>query len=88
MTFIELTGHVNENGELEFAKPANLLPGDVRIIIESFDVDAEAADEALWQKQFAESPDKLDFLLQEGLEALRTGQVEDFDPDDETDLHG
>ena len=81
MTFIELTGHVNENGELEITDPPNLPPGDVRIIIETFDAQAEAADEALWQKQFAASPDKLDFLIDEGLEALRSGEAEDFDPD-------
>jgi len=81
MTFIELMGRVNEKGELEFSKPANLPPGEVRIIIETFDAEAEAADEALWQKQFAESPEKLDLLISEGLEALRTGEAEDFDPD-------
>lgn len=81
MTFIELSGHVNENGELEISNPPSLLPGDVRIIIETFDAQAEADDEALWKKQFAESPDKLDFLINEGLEALRSGEAEDFDPD-------
>lgn len=81
MTFIELTGHVNENGDLEFPKPNNLPPGEVRIIIETFDTDAETADEALWQTQFAASPEKLDFLINEGLEALRNGEAEDFDPD-------
>lgn len=81
MAFIELTGRVNENGELELATPLTLPPGEVRIFIESFDAEAEAADETLWQKQFAESPDKLDFLINEGLEALRNGEVEDFDPD-------
>jgi hypothetical protein len=85
MAYIELIGHVNENGELEFQKPTNLPPGDVRIIIETFDAQAEAEDEALWQKQFAESPDKLDFLINEGLEALRSGDAEDFDPDNDTD---
>ena len=46
MTFIELTGHVNDNGDLEFAKPTNLPPGDVQIVIITTDPDAEA-DEAL-----------------------------------------
>ena len=81
MAFIELTGHINEHGELELTTPLMLPPGEVRIFIESFDAEAEAADEALWQKQFAESPDKLDFLINEGLEALRSGEAEDFDPD-------
>jgi hypothetical protein len=81
MTFIELIGHVNENGELEIPEPLNLPPGDVRIVIEPWNAEAEAADESLWQKQFADSPDKLDFLINEGLEALRSGEAEDFDPD-------
>jgi len=85
MTLIELTGYVNEKGELELAAPLKLPPGEVRIIIEPFDAEAEAADEALWQKQFAESPDKLDFLINEGLEALRSGEAEDFDPDHDPD---
>jgi len=76
MAFIELTGHVNENGELEIPNSTKLPPGDVRIIIETFDASAEAEDEALWQKQFAESPDKLDFLINEGLEALRSGDAD------------
>ena len=78
MSFIKLTGHVNENGELEISNPPNLPPGDVRIIIETFDAQAEADHEAQWQKQFAESPDKLDFLINEGLEALSSGEAEDF----------
>ena len=81
MTYIELTAHVNDNGELELPKVANLPPGEVRIIIETFDAQAEAEDEALWQKQFSESPDKLDFLINEGLEALRNGETEDLDLD-------
>ncbi len=85
MTFIELTGHVNNNGELELPKDTKLPPGEVRVIIETFDAEAEAVGEALWQRQFAESPDKLDFLIQEGLEALRSGEAEDFDPDHDTE---
>jgi hypothetical protein len=85
MSFIELTAHVNEHGKLELPESLRLPPGEVRIIIEPFDAAAEAADEALWQKQFAESPDKLDFLINEGLEALRTGEAEDLDLDHDLD---
>jgi len=85
VVFIEVTGHINENGELQLAAPLKLPPGEVRVIIEPYDAEAEAADEALWQKQFAESPDKLDFLINEGMEALRTGEAEDFDPDQDSD---
>lgn len=79
MTFIELTGHVNEKGELEFPKPANLPPGEVRIIIETFDAEAEAADEALWEAQFAASQDILERLSQEAHEDFLMGRTEDCD---------
>jgi hypothetical protein len=87
MTFIELTGHVNENGDLEFPKPTNLPLGDVRIIIETFDVEAEATDEALWQEQFARSPEVLDYLEKKGLDAFQAGELEDLDIDSDLDNH-
>jgi len=71
MSVIEILGHINENGQLEFDLPDNLPPGDVRITIEPFDADDEAADEALWQQQFARSPETLDFLAQEAREEYR-----------------
>jgi hypothetical protein len=82
MTFIELKGHVNENGELEFPKPTNLPPGDVRIIIETFDAGAEAADEALWDAQFAGSQDVLERLSQEAHEDYLAGRTEACDGPD------
>ncbi|MHB8625795.1 MAG: hypothetical protein ACYDBJ_01510 [Aggregatilineales bacterium] len=85
MPFIELIGHVNEHGDLEFPKPTNLLPADVRIIIETFNAEAEAADEALWQEQFANSPEILDYLEKKGLEAFQTGELEDLDIDSDLD---
>jgi hypothetical protein len=82
MTFIELTGRVTEDGKLEFPEPTNLPPGAVRIIIETFDTEAEAADEALWDAQFAASQDVLEHLSQEAHEDYLAGRTEDCDDPD------
>jgi hypothetical protein len=79
MTTIEVIGHVNEKGQLEFEPPA-LPPGGVRIIIETIDAEAEAADEALWDEQFAKSQDLLSKLAQEAIEQDDAGLTKDFDP--------
>ncbi|HLY27789.1 MAG TPA: hypothetical protein VKQ72_15695 [Aggregatilineales bacterium] len=80
---IEILGRVDEQGHLEFEPPANLPPGDARIIIEIMDTDAEAADEELWDAQFAASQDVLEKLSREAHEQYLAGLTEDFDPDDE-----
>jgi hypothetical protein len=85
MTIIELTGRVNESGHLEFEQPANLPPGDVRIIIETINPDAETADDALWDEQFAKSQDVLDFLAKEARDEYYAGLTDDFDPDNDPD---
>jgi len=85
MTIIEVTGRVNEAGQLEFEQPAHLPPGEVRIIIETIDTEAEAADEALWDEQFANSPDILDLLAHEAREEYYAGLTDDFDPDTDPD---
>jgi hypothetical protein len=81
MTAIELIGRVNERGQLEFEQPANLPPGEVRIIIEPISAEEVAADEALWEEQFARSQDKLEQMAQEAHEEYLAGRTEDFDPD-------
>jgi hypothetical protein len=83
MTAIEVIGRVNEQGQLEFDQPANLPPGEVRIIIEPINVEEDAADEALWEEQFARSQDELEQLGQEAHEEHLAGLTEDFDPDDD-----
>jgi hypothetical protein len=49
------------------------------------DPDEDAADEALWDEQFAKSQDVLDFLAREGLEEYYAGLTDDFDPDNDPD---
>jgi hypothetical protein len=85
MAIIELTGHVNERGQLEFEQPANLPPGNVRIIIETINPEAEAADDTLWEEQFARSQDVLDFLAKEARDEYYAGLTDDFDPDTDPD---
>lgn len=80
MTFIEIRGRVNERGELEFDPPHDLPVGEVRIIIEALDPAAEAADEALWDEQFAKSQHVLDMLVEEVRAEEEQGLIQDFDP--------
>ena len=84
MATIELTGRVNEKGEIEFEPPVNLPPGEVWITIE-YDDDAIAADEALWDDQFARSQDLLDKLSEQAHQEYLAGLTEDFDPDNDPD---
>ncbi len=82
---IEVLGRVDEHGNLEFDPPANLPPGDARIIIEIIDAEAEAADEALWDAQFANSQETLDFLAREADEEEAAGLTDEFDPYNDPD---
>ncbi len=85
MTVIEVIGRVNDAGHLEFEQPDDLPPGEVRIIIETIDAETEAAEDALWDEQFANSPDTLDFLAREAREEYYAGLTDEFDPDTDPD---
>ncbi len=82
MTVIEVWGHVNEEGRLEFEQPVRLPPGDVCITIETVDI---AADEAQWDEQFAKSQDILKQMALKAIEEDEAGLTEDFDPDNDPD---
>ena len=82
MTSIEILGRINENGQLEVEQPIHLPPGDVRVTIEAFDIEA---DEALWDEQFAKSKDKLRQMALKALEESEAGLTEPFDPDNDPD---
>ena len=82
---IEIKGRVNQNGELTFGAPANLPPGEVDVVI-SYLTQAEEADEALWDAQFAATPDaKFDALIAQTLSDYQKGQTDKFDPNVEDD---
>ncbi len=49
----------------------------------SFNTADEIADDALWDKQFANSPDTLNLLEREGLADYCAGLTEEFDPDED-----
>ncbi len=85
MSIIELIGHVDEQGFVRFKQPTQLPAGEVRIIIETIDPEAEAGDDAQWDEQFASSPDVLEFLAREGHEEYLQGLTDDFDPDTDPD---
>jgi hypothetical protein len=81
MATIEITGRINEDGQIELNSPANLPPGEVRIIIETIDPEAEEADDARWDALFASSQDVLARMADEALRDLDEGQTEELDPD-------
>ncbi|MEP7289962.1 MAG: hypothetical protein ABI947_29805 [Chloroflexota bacterium] len=91
MVTIEIIGHIDEHGQLAFEQPTNLPPGDVRIIIETIDAQAEATDETLWDEQFLSSQDVLDLLASEARQEYAAGLTDDFDsapdPDDRLSIH-
>jgi hypothetical protein len=81
MVFVELKGRINEEGKLELDLPANLPPGEVRVFIESITPEELAADEALWDAQFAKSQDVLERMADEALKDLDEGRTDELDPD-------
>ncbi|MHB8628977.1 MAG: hypothetical protein ACYDBJ_26685 [Aggregatilineales bacterium] len=77
---IRLTGRVNEKGQIEIHQTEKLPPGDIVILIEPISAEI-AADEALWDEQFARSQDVLEELGRETLAEYEAGLTDDFDPD-------
>lgn len=85
---VELKGRINESGKLELELPDNLPPGEVLVTIERIEDDADVkADEALWDAQFAATPDSVfEAMIKDVDEAYAAGLIEDFDPDTDPDL--
>lgn len=77
---LELKAYIGEDGKIVFETPPNLPQGDVEIVI-TYMTDEEKEDEALWDRQFAETPtDVFDRLIEQGLHDYQTGETDDFDP--------
>ena len=82
---IELKAHIGEDGKIVLQTQADLPPGDVEIVI-TYLTDEEKKDEALWDKQFAETPTSVfDRLIEQGLHDYNAGETDDFDPSQEDD---
>ena len=81
MATIEITGRINKDGQIELNSPANLPPGEVRIIIETIDPAAEASDDARWDALFAASQDELARMADEALRDYDEGRTDELDPD-------
>jgi hypothetical protein len=78
---IELTGRINENGELEIDLPEGLPPGEVHVVIEPISAEELAADDALWDEQFAKSQDALARMADQALRDYDEGRTTELDPD-------
>ena len=78
---IELTGRINEQGELEVDLPKGLPPGEVHVVIELVSAEEIGADDALWDEQFARSQDALARMADEALRDYDEGRTTELDPD-------
>jgi hypothetical protein len=82
---IELKAHIDEQGKIIFQTPVELPVGDVEITI-TYHTEEELEDEALWDRQFSDTPTSaLDALIEDGLNAFRNGETDLFDPNLEDD---
>jgi hypothetical protein len=78
---IELTGRINEKGELEVDLPEGLQPGEVHVVIQPVSAEELAADDAMWDEQFAKSQDALGRMADEALKDYDEGRTTELDPD-------
>lgn len=82
---IELKAHIGEDGTIVLETPIDLPPGDVELVI-TYLTDKEQADEARWDRRFAETPTAVfDSLIEQGLQDLYNGETDAFDPNHEDD---
>ncbi|MBC7870644.1 MAG: hypothetical protein H7Y09_07370 [Chitinophagaceae bacterium] len=63
-----------------------IVNGDLIIMRPSVSDEELAADDALWDEQFAASQDVLDKLAANALAKYQAGMTEEFDPDTDPDL--
>jgi hypothetical protein len=82
---IELKAYIGDDGKIVLQTPTDLPPGDVEIVI-TYLTHEEKDDEALWTKQFAETPIAVfDRLIEQGLQGYHDGETDEFDPHQEDD---
>jgi hypothetical protein len=80
MAIIELKARITDDGRIELEKPIDLPPGDVLILIETEDTE-EIAEDARWDKVFADSQDLLAQMSDQALRDLDEGRTIPLDPD-------
>ena len=81
-TVIQVVGHVDSTGHLEVDQAVNLPAGEVWVTVEVITPEMLAAEDAMWEESIARTPDKLDQLLAEGLQAMADGTADELNPDD------
>ena len=79
MSFIEIDGIVDEQGELQVKLPPGVSPGKVTVIIIEEDAD-DNEDDVRWEELFATRPDIIDYLADKAIKAKEEGRLRDFDP--------
>jgi len=81
MALIEITGQVNEKGELTAHLPPGVISGKVHIIVIKEEGDGTDSQDAIWDELFANSQDILSKMSQDITAEYEAGLTEDFDPD-------
>jgi hypothetical protein len=81
MASIQIVGFVDQSGCLKIDQEIGLPQGQVLITVEEVTEEMLAADDALWDKKFAETPEILDKIFEEAENEIAAGKVRDFDPD-------
>ncbi len=81
MATIELTGHINEQGQIELDQPTHLPAGEaVRVTIETLH-ELPYDDDPEWNGSFAKSLDDLQRLADKARKDHEEGRVTPLDPD-------
>ncbi len=81
MTTIELTGRINDQGQIELDQPTHLPPGEpIRVIIETLD-ELPYDDDPEWNASFAKSLDTLQRLADKARQDHEQGHTLPLDPD-------
>ncbi len=81
MATIELTGHINEQGQIELDQPTHLPAGEaVRVTIETLQ-ELPYDDDPEWNASFARSLDVLQQLADKARQDHEEGRTTPLDPD-------
>ncbi len=82
MATLYVSGHVNDQGQIQLDEPLRIPPGDIQIIIETASEAELAADDAQWDAQFAGSADLLRRMASQALADDVAGRTVELDFDE------